>query len=332
MSYALYDIASTVLLSYGKKPCEIKVMQSGGIKTVWKVKAGGETLCLKRLRHNKEKALFSINAQKHMVHNGARVPGIFPALNHEDYVEFQGHLFVLYEWIEGSSISLSRDLKVALEGLAQFHVDSAGYIPPEGCRVSSKLGGMSNYYKSVLKRFSEWQKISLEQPKQTVCHAFLNGISEMTEVGMECIELLELSDYRSWADEISKSGNLCHQDYGDGNALITSDGVYVLDLDGVTFDLPSRDLRKVIVKIMSGRNRWDRGKLKEMLAWYEKINPLDDNKRRVLYIDLLFPHELHDTAKNYFIKKKSIKPHEISLVYTAARKKIEVLSALIKGA
>lgn len=332
MSSALYDIANTILLSYAKKPDEIKIIQGGGIKTVWKIKAGGETLCLKRLRHSKEKALFSINAQKHMVRKGARVPGIFPTLNSEDYIEFQGHLFVLYEWLDGRSIILSRDLKIALEGLAQFHVDSAGYIPPAGCRVSSKLGGMGKYYKSVLKRFSEWQKISLERPQHPVCRAFLNEISEMAEVGMDCVELLELSDYSSWANDISRRGNLCHQDYGDGNALITPDGVYVLDLDGVTFDLPSRDLRKVIVKIMSGRNRWDRGQLKEMLAWYEKINPLDDGKRRVLYIDLLFPHELHDTAKNYFIKEKSIKPNEISLACTVARRKIEVLSALIKGA
>lgn len=331
MSSELYDVANTVLLGYGKKAAEIKIMQSGGIKTVWKIKADGEALCLKRLRHSKEKALFSINAQKHMVRKGARVPGIFPTLDGEDYIEFQGHLFVLYEWIEGRNILLSRDLKNALEGLAQFHVDSAGYIPPAGCRVSTKLGGLGNYYRSVLKRFHEWQESSLVRPQHTVCRAYLNEISEMAEVGMDCVKLLELSDYSHWVKDISQRGNLCHQDYGDGNALIAPDGVYVLDLDGVTFDLPSRDLRKVIIKIMSGRNRWDREKLKEMLDWYEKINPLDDGKRRVLYIDLLFPHELHDTAKNYFIKEKSIKPNEISLTCTVARRKIEMLSRLIKG-
>ncbi|SFF98385.1 spore coat protein I [Desulfotomaculum arcticum] len=331
MSSALYDIANTVLLEYGKKPGEIKIIQSGGIKTVWKIKSGNETLCLKRLRHSKDKALFSINAQKHMVRKGARVPGIFPALNGKDYVEFQGHLFVLYKWIEGRSITLSRDLKVAMEGLAQFHVGSAGYIPPTECRISSKLDRMVNYYQSVLKRFDEWQKQSLEKPQHPVCRAFLNEISEMTEVGMDCVKLLELSDYSNWVNDIRELGNLCHQDYGDGNALITSDGVYVLDLDGVTFDLPSRDLRKVIIKIMSGRSRWDLEQINEILAWYEKINPLDDGKRRVLYIDLLFPHELHDTAKNFFIKGKSIKPGEISLTCSVARRKIQMLSALIKG-
>ncbi|OPY56530.1 MAG: Spore coat protein I [Pelotomaculum sp. PtaU1.Bin035] len=331
MSSALYDTANTVLQYYGKKPVEIKTIQSGGIKTVWKIQAGNETFCLKRLRQSKEKALFSINAQKHMASKGARVPGLFPTLNGEDYIEFQGHLFVLYEWIDGRNIILSRDLKIALEGLARFHIDSAGYIPPADCRTSSKLGNLGNYYKSVLKRFNEWRKISMERPQNAVCRAFLNEISEMSGAGVDCVELLELSDYSSWVNEISRRGNLCHQDYGDGNALITPDGVYVLDLDGVTFDLPSRDLRKVIIKIMSGRNRWDREKLKKMLAWYEKINPLGDGRRQVLYIDLLFPHELHDTAKNYFIKGKSIKPNDISLACTAAREKIKVLSALLKG-
>jgi spore coat protein I len=42
---------------------------------------------------------------------------------------------------------------------------------------------------------------------------------------------------------------LCHQDYGKGKRLTHSrGGVYVIDLDGVTFDLPSRDLRKIIGK------------------------------------------------------------------------------------
>jgi len=330
MSSALYDIANTVLSGYGKKTNEIKIIQSGGIKTVWKIKTDKETFCLKRLRHSKEKALFSINAQKHMASKGARVPGIIPTLNGEDYVEFQGHLFVLYHWIEGRSITLPRDLKIALEALAQFHVDSAGYIPPAECRVSSKLDGMGNYYKSVLKRFNEWQEISLAQPQHPVCRAFLKEINAMAEVGMDCVKLLERSDYTSWVNEIRQRGNnLCHQDYGDGNALISPQGVYVLDLDGVTFDLPSRDLRKVIIKIMSGRNCWDREQLKEMLTWYEKINPLDVGKRKVLYIDLLFPHELHDNAKNYFIKKKSFKPSEISVTCAVARRKIEMLSALI---
>jgi spore coat protein I len=37
---------------------------------------------------------------------------------------------------------------------------------------------------------------------------------------------------------------LCHQDYGKGNALLTDEGVMVIDLDNVSFDLPARDLRK----------------------------------------------------------------------------------------
>ncbi|TYO95982.1 CotS family spore coat protein [Desulfallas thermosapovorans] len=332
MSTELYSTAGAVLSDYGLKPGEIKIMQSGGIKTVWKIKTGEGTFCLKRLRHSKEKALFSINAQKHMVNNGAKVPGIFPSLKGEDYVEFQGHLFVLYEWIEGRSIKLSRDLKVALAALAQFHVDSAGYNPPAGCRVSSKLDGLGNYYQSVLKRFNEWEKQALEKPQHPVCRAFLAEIEQMTRLGLECYELLKTSHYAGWVEDIRQRGNLCHQDYGDGNAIITPKGVYVLDLDGVTFDLPSRDLRKIIIKIMSGRKGWNLDQLREMLAWYEKVNPLDEDKRRVLYIDLLFPHELHDNAKNYFIKGKSIKPGDITQTCTIAGQKIKILSALIKGA
>ncbi|MGI6648680.1 MAG: CotS family spore coat protein [Bacillota bacterium] len=329
MTSALLDLASSVLQEYGKRPDQVSLIQSGGIKTVWKILAKGETFCLKRLRHNKERAMFSIYAQKHMAAQGARVPQIFPSLNNEDYVEYQGYLFVLYEWIEGRNLTLSRDLSSALEGLAQFHLDSAGYVPPPDCRVSSKLGRLGHYYASVIKRFSEWEKTAQSNRQNPLCQAFLKEVPGMSRLGLECIDLLEKSAYPSWVEEIKQRGNLCHQDYGDGNAILTPKGVYVLDLDGVTFDLPSRDLRKVIIKMMSNRNSWDIKLLKDMLNWYEKINPLNEDKRRVLYIDLLFPHELHDTAKNYFKKNKSINASAITRASALVRKKSEILSGLI---
>jgi len=59
----LSKLASSVLEEYGIEPENISVVQSANIKTVWRIKTKDRELCLKRLKHPLDKALFSVNAR-----------------------------------------------------------------------------------------------------------------------------------------------------------------------------------------------------------------------------------------------------------------------------
>jgi len=99
MSSELNSLARQVLAGYNIKPGSVKVVQSGGIKTVWKIEDGKTARCLKRLRQPLEKALFTINAQDYMARKGARVPAVYPAQDGKLYVLYNNQVFVLYRWI-----------------------------------------------------------------------------------------------------------------------------------------------------------------------------------------------------------------------------------------
>lgn len=329
----LEQLASDLLSFYQITPKNITVVQGNGIKTVWKVNdTQGNLTCLKRLRQNKEKALFSVSAQKYMHDKNAKVPGVYPTRDHQYLVEYKGQIFVLYQWLEGKYLSLNvkEHLAKALGGLASFHLDSAGYEPPPDCRLSTKLGKWPHHYQSIAKRFAVWTEQAAKNTQDQTARVFLENVDFFADLAQKASELLDHSFYQDWVLQLLATQKiLCHQDYGEGNALWNERGVYVIDLDGVTFDLPVRDLRKIIFKVMGSRGQWDPQLLQNILMWYEQVNPLTEAQRRVVWIDLLFPHQFHDTAKNPFHKHKPISPSKLLKVCQCERSKIDILTKLL---
>jgi spore coat protein I len=315
MDDSLMKLADEVLNKYDIKPEGIKVIQGGGIKTVWRVDTGKSEVCLKRLKQTMDKALFSVNAQIHVKQSGGLVPGIVRNSEGNEITEHQGQLFVLYEWMNGKDLNFSNrlDLCEAVKGLAAFHNATKGYKPVEGARISSKLGKWPEQYTSMLERMRSWG-----------CNT---GVDEMC---LEAVERLRASDYsRLTAAQDTHGVVLCHQDYGRGNAIMTDKGVCVLDLDGVTFDLPARDLRKIIGKNAENSGQWQEGSIKSILSWYTEANPLDNEQIRMVLTDLMFPHWYFGLVKNRFQGGKQLKKSEIDRMTAFETDKMPVLRQMI---
>ncbi|NMA25250.1 MAG: phosphotransferase [Clostridiales bacterium] len=155
-------------------------------------------------------------------------------------------------------------------------------------------------------------------------------MDSMTELADEAMRRLDTSKYRELTAEHSSVPVLCHQDYGKGNALLTDEGVMVIDLDNVTLDLPSRDLRKIIGKISQDNNRWDKKTIENILLWYSNVSAVSEDERTVLYIDLLFPHWFFGVVKNQYGKLKDIKASDIERIAALERSKAPVLRELLE--
>jgi spore coat protein I len=151
----------------------------------------------------------------------------------------------------------------------------------------------------------------------------------MIDICKQAIDAINKSDYGLLAADGSESVVLCHQDYGRGNALLFNGQVFVLDLDGVTFDLPARDLRKLIGKNAENRGSWHSETISDILGWYEEINPLNNKEKEVLYIDMLFPHWFYGLVKNLFKGGKTLKPSEIEKIAKLEESKVALLKNLI---
>ncbi len=92
---------------------------------------------------------------------------------------------------------------------------------------------------------------------------------------------------------------IAHQDYGWSNGQIGPDGkVWIIDLDGVAFDLTFRDLRKLITGTMDDRGDWDVGFMQAMIDGYTRANPIEPEAMQVMLIDMLLPNEFYKLVKD----------------------------------
>jgi spore coat protein I len=324
-------LAAQVLQQYNMNPDELSVIQSGSVKAVWKFRYKGREYCLKRLKQTLDKVLFSVHAQIYIRNAGGNVPEVILTQSGEPVVKLNNELFAVYEWLDGKDLAFGnpKQLSLALGGLARFHTASKGYTAIEGARVSSKLGKWPNQYESMKSRMLAWKETagghSAPQHK-----SYLACLDSVTELANQAILRLDKSKYRELASEHSSVPVLCHQDYGKGNALLTDKGVVVIDLDNVSFDLPSRDLRKIIGKIAQDNNRWDRKTIEDILMWYSNVNAVSEDEKTVLYIDLLFPHWFFGLVKNQYEKLKDIKASDIERIARLEQSKVPVLRELLE--
>ncbi len=327
----LRTLAAQVLQEYDIVPEQLSVIQSGSVKTVWKFVYLNREYCLKRLKQSIDKVLFSVNAQIYIKNSGGNVPGIILTTDNEPIAKFDDQLFAVYEWKSGKDLDFNnpKHLSLAIEGLAEFHTASKGYSAIEGARVSSKLKKWPNQYESMKKKLIAWKEIAAtgSSPQHK---SYLVCVDPIIDLADQAITLLDKSMYRELTTETSHAPVLCHQDYGKGNALLTSDGVVVIDLDGVTFDLPSRDLRKIIGKISENKYRWDKRTIDDILFWYSNVNEITDDEKKVLYIDLLYPHWFFGLVKNQYNKLKDIKASEIERIAKLELSKIPIIRELLE--
>lgn len=327
----LKNIAKEVLQQYNIQPEDISIIQSGSVKTVWKVKSNNKQLCLKRLRQSFEKASFSVQAQIYVKSSGGNVPAVIFNPNMQPISKYNNELFVLYEWLEGRELNFNKDLDLchAMKGLAAFHLASKGYTPESSCKISSKVNKWPLQYESMLKKLLSWKNESVSKSNSSPYSSYLRVIDSMLELGSKAQSLITSSSY-SHLTAIPDKQVLCHQDYGTGNALLTNTGVAIIDLDGVTLDLPARDLRKLIFKYEEPHGKWQSQVLLDILAWYEEINQLSQEEKKVLYIDLLFPHRFYGLVKNIFINSKPIRPSDIERIALFEQSKVKLLTELIE--
>lgn len=311
----------------------IRVIQSGGVKTVWKLETSAGTVCLKRIRKSIGIVKFTTAAQDYLFKKGAIVAKIIPTKDKRLFFVHEGYALVLYAWVQGSDLEMDRvpeHLYTGLKGLAQFHKDTMGFIPPEDCDIYDRMGVWGKHFSGMRDEFILWKEQAM-QGKSPFHLSYVKNGDAMIEMADRAVKLLEASCYGQWVADIGKYGYMCHQDYGKGNALQTSRGVCVLDLDNLTYDIPLRDIRKLLLKRMEQLGRWDANELKKCMSYYEAILPFTPEQMQVLYIDLLFPHKLYGYVKTPFKKGVPGDEKKLQNIVTFEMEKLPVLKKLIKG-
>ncbi|WP_408638522.1 CotS family spore coat protein, partial [Paenibacillus baimaensis] len=286
---------------------------------IWRINTDHGPRSLKVLHRDPKRSLFSVGAQQYMVEQGAKVPAFIPNKENTLYVEAGGKLWIVTDWIEPLQQVSKIDLEGAVAlcyGLGEFHKHSQGYAPPFGAAKSSRLYGWSNYYEKIMAKIGWFEDIATVYRETPSSERLLSVIDEFKKQAQDIFSRFQTSPYFKMITKGEQHWGLAHQDYGWSNGQMGPGGIWVIDLDGVAYDLPFRDLRKLITSTMDDMGNWDLNWIRGMIGAYHAANPIDQDMFELLWIDMAFPNEFYKHIKEIVFDPNLFLQHELEPILT----------------
>lgn len=268
--------------------------------SIWKLETNSGPKSLKLLHRRPGRSLFSLGAQEYLVDVAkARVPSIIKTKDGNNFVEAGGKLWFVAEWIEPLA-PVSKDLEGAKQlcyALGEFHRLSKGYIPPNGAEIASRLHKWPKNYEKIVAKMDWFRNIAKAYNEMPASSHLLNVLDGFEAQARSSLDRLNQSGYFDLIAQGNVSWGLVHQDYGWSNGQMGAEGMWIIDLDGVSYDLPIRDLTKLITGTMSDLYRWDTTWVREMIKSYHEANPITAPLYEVLMIELSLPIDFYKNIK-----------------------------------
>lgn len=267
---------------------------------IWRIETNHGPRSLKVLHRTPARSLFSVGAQEYLVKQGAKVPPLVPCKQGDLYVEAGGKLWIVTDWIEPLTPASKIDLEGAQAlcyGLGEFHRLSKGYVPPEGAEFSSRLHNYPKSYQKIIDKMDWFRHLAELYIDLPAAPRILSMVDKYQQQARDALAALEASPYYELTARGEQAWGFAHQDYGWSNGQLGPGGLWIIDLDGVSFDLPIRDLRKLITGTMSDMGVWDVTWMKGMIEAYHQANPIEPDLYQVLLVDFMLPNEFYKNVK-----------------------------------
>ncbi|WP_099191503.1 CotS family spore coat protein [Tepidibacter mesophilus] len=298
-----------VLKEYDIAVKGIKLESYKGKKGVWWINTDKGYKILKKQSFSYKTLDFIIDAVNHLNSNGVYIPKIIKTKSGDDYVIKDDICFVLSEAIDGSTLDYSSDenVKRIIHELARFHKASRGFKPREDYKVRTHLGLWIEKYEKDMNKLEKYYDEELNKEEHSEFgNIILKEYTHFYERIKSSIDGFYQQSYSDWVKEIDENGGLCHQDFTAGNCILENSGkLYILDTDSLTIDIPLRDIRKILNKIMKRKNDgWELELTKKIVKWYNEQNPLEDYQWNLLKPTLTFPHLFVGIMSKYYEKRE----------------------------
>ncbi|ARK30621.1 CotS family spore coat protein [Halalkalibacter krulwichiae] len=301
------DVAKLVMKEYPLNVKKVSLLSDKGKKAVWLILAGSKKFILKKVPIREGRLRFMTHAIQFMKNNGVRTPQVIKTKKGRSYVRLDEQYFVLFEAITGKKPSYQKrkQLQKIVLGLATFHKASTGINIPIHSEPSILLGGWRDEFIRRHQLMKSWKvERSHASSHNEFDQQFLNHVDFFLTQCEKAIDILDESYYVDWNERTKRMKMLCHQDFAAGNLMLDDEGnLHVFDMDSLTIDLPARDIRKILNKVMKKQEEWNLDLMIEMMMHYQKVNPLSKEQYEVVLADLLFPHLFYGQISKYYGKE-----------------------------
>ncbi|WP_134699023.1 CotS family spore coat protein [Ammoniphilus sp. YIM 78166] len=278
----------------------------------------GNLYILKSLYLSQQRQQFIAMSEVLLRKKGIQLAEPIPTKNEELYFQYKGYPYVLYPWIEGDRHPLNTrsDLRSIIEVLANMHRASYGLHFPSRVKIYRNVDWKKEYRmkRKQMKTFFQQNK-NAKDPKK---REFAKYVPFFLKLSKKSLRYLKKSSYTDLASRSYKKRSLIHGDAHQGNILSDNRRINIIDFEDVRFDFPSRDINRLFAKY-TRRHDFTREIFDNMMQTYLETNPLSADERKVVMIDLLFPHVFTRLLK--LKKYKLITLKEIKHVIKQEKKK-----------
>lgn len=288
-----YDFSLSSMEVMATKP------ERGG--AIWKIETSKGPKSLKLLHRRPLRSLFVLEVQDYLVkEKKARIPAIVRTKDGEMHVMAGGKVWFVAEWIEELT-PVQEDLeglKMLCRSMADFNMLTRGLVPSKDVDYKVKIHKWPKKYKKIVDKLGWFRNIANAYRDMPASPLILDVIDEFQEDAKRAYERLITSpEYRSLVAKGPFYWGLVHQDFGFSNSQMGPGGMWVIDLDGIAYDFPIRDLRKLISSTMADKSSWDVETVREMIKAFHEQNPISKEMYELLLIDLSLPNDFYKYLK-----------------------------------
>lgn len=182
---------------------------------IWRIETDRGPRSLKQLHRPAPRSLFSVGAQEYLHEQGARVPALIRSKDGVPYVERDGKLWIVTEWVEPLYPASKIDLEGAgalCYGLGEFHRHTKGYVPPKGAQKASRLYRWPKTYAKVATKIGWIRIIAQAYAEMDASGLLLSVVDQYEQQARDAYDRLMRSPYPRLVERGEQAWGLAHQD------------------------------------------------------------------------------------------------------------------------
>ncbi|EIA26187.1 Spore coat protein CotS [Candidatus Arthromitus sp. SFB-4] len=193
------------------------------------------------------------------------------------------------------------DVNNSAKVLANLHISSKGYDPPEHSKLKSDLDRWPSIMDKRIRSFDKMRDLVRKKGlKNDVDMIYIKNYEFYKDIAKKAYNIFEKSNYYDICREIENEKSFCHHDYTHHNIVIDKhDNINILDFDYCKREVRSYDIANYIIRVLK-KNNWDINICKSIIESYNSNLELRYEDIFLIYGFLLFPQRFWRVCNRYF--------------------------------
>jgi CotS family spore coat protein len=291
------------------KKYDFKVKEFTKVKGVYKVETEDGFICLRKIRHGKDKIVNGELLFQQLKENGfINTAKYYKTKIGSNYIKTENCYFYATKWIVGEECNLMDILEAeeCLKLLAKFHLASAN-INTRQFNIKNSLKDWPKIFSNALIDLEQFKKIiERKKLKDEFDIKYIRCIEDFYCRGMDALGFLNASEYYKISKIASDKKSISYDSFYYKNIIKEKNDFYILDLSNIIIDIHVNDASKLIRRLMLKKEyNWDFAKAKSLIEAYNSINKLSKNEIELMLALIIFPHKFWKLGRKRYVKHRN---------------------------